>query len=85
MISAEDGEMQALELISEYCWCVRDVFPEICEGMTPKTSRSVHSVGMIASGCCMKIADALHGASNRASFVSSLDCIKRNATWTLGY
>jgi DGQHR domain-containing protein len=85
LIASEDGEERALNLISEFYWAVRDVFPEAWEGMTPKTSRLVHSVGIIALGYCMEIAYALHGARDRASFKEALGCLEPFAAWTSGH
>lgn len=85
IIHLEDGEQQALELVSDFFWAVRDVFPEAWEGMTPKTSRLIHSAGIIALGYTMEIAYAFHGASDRKSFAEKLKCLQPYAAWTSGH
>lgn len=84
ILNLEDGQERALALISDFFWAVRDVFLEAWEGMTPKTSRLVHSAGIVALGYTMEIAYALHGAKDRESFAESIRCLKDHAAWTSG-
>ena len=85
MIHLDEGQERAVKLISDYYWAVRDVFPEAWEGMTPKTSRLVHSCGLIALGYVMEVAYALYGARDRQSFATAIECLKSYTSWTSGH
>ena len=83
-IHLEDGQERAVDLVSSFYWAVRDVFPEAWEGMTPTTSRLVHSCGLIALGYVMEVAYALHGARDRRSFATAIECLTPYTAWTSG-
>lgn len=82
--SDTDGQ-QAFDLISDFYNAVATVFPEAWDGHTPKTSRLVHSVGLISMGYVMEIAYALHGARVQDDFIESLTCLKGECAWTSGF
>lgn len=85
LVSDGDGEDRSLRLISDFFWAVRDVFPDAWEGMTPRTSRLVHSAGLIALGYAMEVAYALHGARDRESFADTIRCLEPHTAWTGGH
>ena len=85
LVHLEDGEDRALSLISDFFWAVRDVFADSWEGMNPKTSRLVHSAGLIALGYAMEVAYALHGARDRQGFADTIRCLEPYAAWTSGH
>lgn len=84
--NAEDSEEKSLELISDFYGAVMDVFPEAWIGMSPRTSRLKHSVGIIAMGFAMEVAFTVHGARNRIQFAEKLRCLVDMdcCAWTTG-
>jgi len=84
-IREENGEDRAFRLISDFYRAVQRQFPEAWVGMTPRTSRLVHSAGIIALGYVMEVAFALHGARDEAAFATSLRPLEEHAAWTSGY
>ena len=84
-IRTENGEDRAFKLISDFYSAVQRQFPEAWVGMTPRTSRLVHSTGIIALGYVMEIAYALEGVSDQASFLESLKPIENHVAWTSGH
>ena len=63
-----------------------DLFPEAWIGMSPRTSRLKHSVGIIALGYAMEMAYAIHGARTREDFREKLNCLTTSSlcAWTSG-
>lgn len=82
----KDASMRSLKLIADFYGAVMDLFPEAWIGMSPRTSRLKHSVGIIALGYAMEVAYALHGARNREDFRDKLTCLTVNdlCAWTSG-
>ena len=83
---SEDAPKKSLKLIADFYGAVVDLFPEAWIGMSPRTSRLKHSVGIIALGYAMEIAYALHGARTREDFREKLSCLTTDGlcAWTSG-
>lgn len=94
MNSERDGLLRELEgrgghvhrataVLSDFYGAVQEAFPKAWEGHTPKTSRLVHSTGIVAMGYVM---DALHaaGATSRSDFREGLQPLARRTAWTSG-
>jgi hypothetical protein len=94
MQSASDGAIRELppeeqfdrgfQLITEFFAAVRNVFPDDWEGHNAKTSRLVHSAGIIALGYVMELIVARDGATTRAEFERGLAGLKGRTAWTSG-
>lgn len=82
----EDAPKRSLKLIADFYGAVMDLFPEAWIGMSPRTSRLKHSVGIIALGYAMEMAYALHGARTREDFREKLSCLTIDGlcAWTSG-
>ena len=83
---SEDAPKKSLMLIADFYGAVMDLFPEAWIGMSPRTSRLKHSVGIIALGYAMEMAYALHGARVRDDFREKLNCLTTGGlcAWTSG-
>ncbi|MBN9677989.1 DGQHR domain-containing protein DpdB [Salipiger bermudensis] len=83
---SEDAPKRSLKLIADFYGAVMDLFPEAWIGMSPRTSRLKHSVGIIALGYAMEMAYALHGARTREDFREKLSCLTSDGlcAWTSG-
>lgn len=83
---SEDAPKRSLKLIADFYGAVMDLFPEAWIGMSPRTSRLKHSVGIIALGYAMEMAYALHGARTREDFRDKLSCLTSDGlcAWTSG-
>ena len=84
-IREDNGEDRAVDLISDFYLAVQKQFPEAWNGMTPRTSRLVHSSGIIALGYVMEVAYSMHGARDVGTFTESLRPLKEHMAWTSGY
>ena len=87
----ENTEEKSVQLVSDFYGAVMDVFPEAWIGMSPRTSRLKHSVGIIAMGYAMEVAFTVHGARNREQFAEKLRCLVdmdccawTNGLWNFG-
>jgi DGQHR domain-containing protein len=79
-----DGFVLQFSLVSEFFHAVQEVFRDDWFGQTPKTSRLVHGVGLIAMGYVM---DELHGrfrARTRKQFVAGLKPLAKRTQWRSG-
>ncbi len=95
MSSASDGALRewrgqddeferAFCLISDFYGAVQDVFAEDWNGHTPRTSRLVHSAGIVALGFVMELLYVRESARDRASFRRGLSVLKERTAWTRG-
>lgn len=84
--SDDEDSKKSLRLIADFYGAVTDLFPEAWIGMSPRTSRLKHSVGIIALGYAMEMAYALHGARSRDDFREALRCLTADGlcAWTSG-
>lgn len=83
VIEREDGEEKCFLTISEFFSAVQDVFKSAWVGHTPRTSRLVHSAGIIAMGYVM---DQLCAAGKPLAplFKLGLKKLEGKTAWTAG-
>jgi DGQHR domain-containing protein len=74
---------RARDVLSDFYGAVQETFPQAWKDQTPKTSRLVHSTGIVALGYVM---DTLHasGAKTKADFREGLRPLVRHTAWTSG-
>jgi hypothetical protein len=72
-------------LLTEFFAAVQTVFEDDWRGHTPKTSRLVHSTGIIAMGFVMEDLVARENASNAKDFVPGLAVLKEHVAWSSGH
>jgi hypothetical protein len=63
---------------------VREVFCDDWEEHTPKTSRLVHGVGLVAMGYILDELHARHRARTRRQFARGLQPLVKRTHWTSG-
>lgn len=81
----KNGEDEQFELISGFFDLVQDVFRNDWLGHKPKSSRLVHSVGIISMGFVMEYMYAKSGKVDMISFRRGLKKMHINCSWTEGY
>lgn len=75
---------RGVDLISEFFHAVKHVFHDAWVDHTPKTSRLVHGVGLIAMGFVMEYIHASIGATRREQFIAPLTALRPATAWTDG-
>jgi hypothetical protein len=70
--------------MSDFYKAVRAVFRKDWEGLSPKTSRLVHSVGIISMGRVLEVAFHVCQARTFGDFCDVLDSIRDQTRWTQG-
>lgn len=95
MNSLKDGCMRQLSengdnldacftILSEFFGAVQIVFEESWKDQKPKTSRLVHSAGIMSMGYVLEYIHATNGATSRNEFAPVLEKIKPFTAWTTG-
>lgn len=96
MSSLSDGALRSLaddretlleegfNLVSEFFWAVRQTFKDAWDEQTPKTSRLVHGVGIVAMGYVMEAIHTATGAVTREQFARGLRPLIGRTAWTSG-
>jgi hypothetical protein len=84
-MSPEDQFDRGYHLVTEFFAAVKNVFRDDWDGHNPKTSRLVHSAGVIALGYVMELIVARDGAVTREEFERGLASLKGRTAWTSGY
>jgi DGQHR domain-containing protein len=79
-----DGDEKCFQFVSEFYGAVQDVFKKDWEGLSPRTSRLVHSVGIISMGRVMEISFHVCQAQNLDDFRKILNGIRDQTHWTQG-
>lgn len=79
-----NGNEECFRLASEFYLAVRTVFKEDWQDHTPKSSRLVHSAGIIAMGYVMETLALLDGARTWEQFSPGLYFLKGHTAWTSG-
>src|SRR5262249_50240461 len=79
-----DGDEKCFRLISDFYRAVQAIFKKDWDGLSPKTSRLVHSVGVISMGRVMEVAFQICQARTFADFCGILDSIRDQTHWTQG-
>jgi len=96
MLSLADGVLRELSvgengldrcylLVHRFFKAVSETFAEEWQGKTPKTSRLVHSAGIIAMGYVMEHLHSTTGALKSSEFAAGLNALKNKTAWTQGY
>jgi DGQHR domain-containing protein len=83
-VFATAGESGCFELVADFYGAVTDVFRGAWIGMSPKTSRLVHGVGLLALGYVMDYAWIAEGARTRSAFAKVLKRLEGSTAWTSG-
>jgi DGQHR domain-containing protein len=76
---------RGFKLIADFFAAVKNVFREDWEGHNPKTSRVLHSAGIVALGYVMELIVARDAAASREDFERGLAGLKGRTAWTSGY
>jgi DGQHR domain-containing protein len=79
-----EGDERCFQLVNDFYKAVKTVFGKDWEGMSPKTSRLLHSVGIIALGRAMEVAFQICGAQTFGAFCDVLEGIKDKTHWREG-
>lgn len=79
-----DGDEKCFLLMSDFYRAVQAVFKKDWDGLTPKTSRLVHSVGIISMGRVMEVAFQIGESRNFGDFCGVLESIHDQTHWTHG-
>jgi DGQHR domain-containing protein len=79
-----DGDDKCFQLMSDFYRAVQAVFNKDWEGLSPKTSRLVHSVGIISMGRVMEVAFHICQAKSFGDFCDVLASIRDQSHWTQG-
>jgi len=79
-----DGDEKCFCLVSDFYKAVQAVFKAEWDGMSPKTSRLVHSVGIIAMGRVLEIAFQVCQSRSFGQFCDVLQRIKDRTHWVEG-
>jgi DGQHR domain-containing protein len=84
LAQSPDGEEKCFQLVSDFYRAVQQVFTKDWEGMSPKTSRLVHSVGIVAMGRVMEVAFQICQARTFDDFCAVLAGFRDKTHWTQG-
>jgi hypothetical protein len=83
-VFATAGESGCFELVADFYGAVTDVFKGAWVGASPKTSRLVHGVGLVALGYVMDYAWIAESARTRAAFAKVLKRLEGSTAWMSG-
>jgi hypothetical protein len=84
LAQSPDGDEKCFQLMSDFYRAVQAVFKKEWDGMTPKTSRLVHSVGIISMGRVMEVAFQICQSREFDDFCGVLESIRDHTHWTQG-
>ena len=79
-----DDTTNQYEFLSLFFSAVQEVFPNAWTEKTPRTSRLVHGVGIMAMGFVMEHIYSTDNNANHAKYVSQLTLLHDNCAWTSG-
>lgn len=82
--TSENGLDLCFAITNSYFKAISKVFAEEWHGKTPKTSRLVHSAGIIAMGYVMEYLHSTTGAVRSSEFAEGLKVLKGKTAWTHG-
>jgi DGQHR domain-containing protein len=83
-VMLDTGEQGTFNLIADFYGAVADIFGSAWVGMSPKTSRLVHGVGIVALGYVMDYCWIAEGAHSRSAFSSILKRLEGRTAWMSG-
>lgn len=81
----EDADEKHFQLLSGFFGAVQHVFADDWQGHKPKTSRLVHSTGIMAMGFVMEHIFGLTLSTNAKKFVPFLEKLQGECAWTKGH
>jgi hypothetical protein len=84
LAQAPDGDDKCFQFMSDFYHAVQAVFKKDWDGLSPKTSRLVHSVGIISMGRAMEVAFHVCQARSFGDFCDVLASIRDQTHWTQG-
>jgi DGQHR domain-containing protein len=84
LAQAPDGDEKCFQFMSDFYRAVQSVFGKDWDGLSPKTSRLVHSVGIISMGRVMEVAFHVCQARGFEDFCNILAGIRDQTYWTQG-
>src|SRR5262249_15850132 len=84
LIRRDCGEEKCLSLVSEFYRAVQLVFPDAWQGHTPKTSKLLHSAGIVALGFVMEVLTLADAAQTSEEFARGLSALQGETAWTGG-
>jgi DGQHR domain-containing protein len=84
LAQAADGDEKCFQFMSDFYRAVQAVFKRDWDGLSPKTSRLVHSVGVISMGRVMEVAFHVCQARSFGDFCDVLASIRDQTHWTQG-
>ena len=84
LAQAPDGDDKCFQFMSDFYQAVQAVFKKDWDGLSPKTSRLVHSVGIISMGRVMEVAFHVCQARSFGDFCDVLVSIRDQTHWTQG-
>lgn len=85
LVTSNDGLERCYAITNSYFKAVSKVFADEWQGKTPKTSRLIHSAGIVAMGYVMEHLHSTTGAAKSAEFIEGLKVLKGKTAWTQGY
>lgn len=83
-IASSGGVDACFNVVSDFYGAVGDIFGSAWVGMTPKTSRLVHGVGLAALGYVLDYAWIAESARTRTAFGQLLKRLDGKTAWTSG-
>jgi DGQHR domain-containing protein len=83
-VFSNGGESACFELVADFYGAVIDVFGRAWVGMSPRTSRLVHGVGLVALGYVMDYAWIAESARTRMAFGRVLKRLEGSTAWMSG-
>lgn len=81
----EDAAEKQFELISNFYQAVQKTFPDAWVGQKPKSSRLVHSAGIVAMGFVMEFIFVSQRSTETKAFLPYLHKLIDKCAWTKGY
>lgn len=84
LAQSPDGDEKCFQFVSDFYRAVQAVFKKDWDGLSPKTSRLVHSVGIISMGRVMEVAFHVCQARDFGDFCGVLESIRDQTHWTQG-
>ena len=84
LVTYEDREDRAVQLIDEFFTAVGRVYGGEWTGMSPRHSRLRHGAGIVAMGFVMDLLYTNQGATRAAEFAVGLELLKPYTAWTSG-
>jgi len=82
---SQNYEIKQFQLLSDFFASVQLVFSSDWKGQTPRTSRLVHGVGIIAMGFILEHIYSSEGSRSEKTFTRHLSALKGSCAWTEGH